>query len=410
MSDIFKLKGQQKIKAIQSLPINTENAELFLKLSQSSKGTAKTLALTALAQLEYAPALPMWQKLLCQKDRGEEVFMKSCADDISELIAPKIWQFFAGLFARGRMSVSDYEEFHRCLCLMLGKSSDEMLKVYRLLADNAHKMDKQVMPKGRLGTVDFFVPAMDDPCERSKIFPILLSKSIIVSRQPKLIALANELYQAHGGAWLIAVFVADLMTLGAKAVFDKYAYLTDGFEYVLNGLSLVHWDNASHCHQAVCDIARHGDDGAYVSQYQSVALFENLDERWFDVLINSPHRDHEVVLQAYAVMGVLYVHYDQMLGELLPNAFGDDAIKERLVVYFKHRWQTHDGTSTLYLDVFQQLGTPISEPMFLKYVQCKDNAVSNYSIETLAKKYLNWDKKRTARFVATLPKNTLVIF
>lgn len=409
MSDIFALKGQHKIKAINSLPVSADNAELFLKLSQNSKGTAKTLALTALAQLEYAPALPMWQKLYRQADKAEAIFIKSCADDISRLIAPDVRQFFEGVFTGRRLSVADCEAFHRYLCLMLGKSSDEMLEIYWLIADNADKMDKWVMPDC-FGAVAFFKDAMDEPCEWAKIFPILLGKSIIINRQPKLIALAQELYKKHGGAWRIAVFVADLMTLGAKAVFGKYAHLMDEFEYVLNGLALVHWDNATHCHQAICDITRHGDDGAYVSEYRSVAICENLDERWFDVLMTSPHRTHQVALQAHAVMGVLYGHYDQMLGELLPDAFDDNAIKERLVTYFQERWQAHDGTSTLYLDIFRQLGVPISEAMFLKHVQCKHNAVSNYSIETLAKKYLNWDKKRTNRFVETLPKGTLVVF
>lgn len=400
--DILSLKGSQKIKAISELDITPQNAELFFELAKSSRGTAKELAMIGLVQLDYPPALTFWQELYKKADKGESIFVRSSIDDIARLVAPDIAKLFKALSDKptgDTMSHDEYDEFHRAIALMLGKSSDEILDIYRFVGEHLTKFSK-LKSKNTFGTIDFFTFAINKPKEQAKIFPILLAKSIIVNPCDKLINLAHELYQKHNGVWLIAVFVSALLTQSAKDVFDNYAhYLDDKHnEYIYNGLGLVFFDNKTEKYHISCDICRHTDVDKMTVQYKDVPIFENLDERWYLKLITPINPNTKIILQSYATMGVLYHHYDQMLGELLPQSFNNKAIEKAIIEYFKSRQEQHNGSSTLYMDIYKQLNIAIDEHMFLKYVLCKDNAINIYSLESNARKYMNWDKKQIKKF------------
>ena len=56
-------KGVKREQAILELGKDEANGELLFQLVNTEKGKCKTAAQKALAQLEYAPAAPLWAKL-----------------------------------------------------------------------------------------------------------------------------------------------------------------------------------------------------------------------------------------------------------------------------------------------------------------------------------------------------------
>ena len=66
-------KGVKREQAILALGKEEENGELLLQLVNTEKGKCKTAAQKALAQLEYAPAAPLWAKLVKGKWMGSHI-------------------------------------------------------------------------------------------------------------------------------------------------------------------------------------------------------------------------------------------------------------------------------------------------------------------------------------------------
>ena len=128
----------------------------------------------------------------------------------------------------------------------------------------------------------------------------------------------------------------------------------------------------------------------------SRALFENLDERWFELLVN--RHQVKVTLQTYNRGGVLYEAYDEMLAEILPNKFQNQSIEQKLKEYFIKREEKHNGASTLYLEALKILNCEISEKVIERFIECKDNAVSKYSLNVEINKFTNWTNKRKLEF------------
>ena len=83
-------KGVKREQAILELGKDEANGELLLQLVNTEKGKCKTAAQKALAQLEYAPAAPLWAKLVRGKWMGSNIMSDACSDCVSEQIAPVI--------------------------------------------------------------------------------------------------------------------------------------------------------------------------------------------------------------------------------------------------------------------------------------------------------------------------------
>ena len=81
-------KGVKREQAILELGKDEANGELLFQLVNTEKGKCKTAAQKALAQLEYAPAAPLWAKLVKGKWMGSHIMSDACSDCVSEQIAP----------------------------------------------------------------------------------------------------------------------------------------------------------------------------------------------------------------------------------------------------------------------------------------------------------------------------------
>ena len=79
-------KGVKREAAILELGKDEANGELLLQLVNTEKGKCKTAAQKALAQLEYAPAAPLWAKLVKGKWMGSNIMSDACSNCVSCLL------------------------------------------------------------------------------------------------------------------------------------------------------------------------------------------------------------------------------------------------------------------------------------------------------------------------------------
>ena len=116
-------KGVKREHAILELGKDEANGELLFQLVNTEKGKCKTAAQKALAQLEYAPAAPLWAKLVKGKWMGSSIMSDTCSDCVSEQIAPVILKTLSKLLDEGDTKPLDIEQLNFCFHLMLGKAS-----------------------------------------------------------------------------------------------------------------------------------------------------------------------------------------------------------------------------------------------------------------------------------------------
>ena len=107
-------KGVKREQAILELGKDEANAELLFQLVNTEKGKYKTAAQKALAHLEYAPAAPLWAKLVKGKWMGSNIMSDACSDCVSEQIAPVILKTLSKLLDEGDTKPLDIEQLNFC--------------------------------------------------------------------------------------------------------------------------------------------------------------------------------------------------------------------------------------------------------------------------------------------------------
>ena len=301
-------KGVKREQAILELGKDEANGELLLQLVNTEKGKCKTAAQKALAHLEYAPAAPLWAKLVKGKWMGSNIMSDACSDCVSEQIAPVILKTLSQLLDEGDtkpLEEGQVEQMNFCFHLMLGKASPKMLEVYRFLAENAERI-------GHLKHTPFYD---GDKCttwhisqglglykvkpkEMEKIPALILTASLIRNPDTRLQALADELYERYGGSWLIPVFMKAIITQPKEQVYETYSLLlgTPKEIYLFNALGMLDY----RCYPEDWIYERLGPDGmtAFIfwghdryGSYDTTFMFERyveLDERWLFDLAKDP--------------------------------------------------------------------------------------------------------------------------
>lgn len=372
-------KGVKREQAIWELGKDEANGELLFQLVNTEKGKCKTAAQKALAQLEYAPAAPLWAKLVKGKCMGSGVMTDACSDCVSEQIAPVILKTLSHLLDEADtkpLEEEQVEQMNFCLHLMLGKASPKMLEVYRFLAENTERIshlkrtpfydnDKCTTWHISQGLGLYAVK----PKEMEKIPAVVLTASLIRNPDIRLQELADELYERYGGSWLIPVFMKAIITQPKEQVYENYSLLlgTPKEIYLFNALGMLDY----RCYPEDWIYERLGPDGmtAFIfwghyryGSYDTTFMFERyvkLDERWlFDLAKDPEGRKPTVTWQSYNRGGVLYESYDEMFISLLPLKVENPELKRVLRDYFHIRSQKKKVAKsiTVYQDAAERFG------------------------------------------------------
>lgn len=372
-------KGVKREQAILELGKDEANGELLFQLAGTEKGKCKTAAQKALAQLEYAPAAPLWAKLVKGKWMGSYVMSDACSDCVSEQIAPVILKTLSQLLDEADtkpLEDKQVEQLNFCLHLMLGKASPKMLEVYRFLAENTERIAQLKHTPFYDGDdctswhISSGLRLFDaKPKEMEKIPAVVLTASLIRNPDERLQALADELNERYGGSWLIPAFMKAVITRPKEQVYETYSPLLDTPKkiYLFNALGMLDY----RCYPDDWTFERSGPDGmralifwgdySYAS-YDTRFVFErhvDLDERWlFDLAKDPEGRKPTVTWQTYNRGGVLYESYDEMFISLLPRKVDNPELKRVLRDYFHVRSQKKKVAKsiTVYQDAAERFG------------------------------------------------------
>ena len=369
-------KGVKREQAILELGKDEANGELLFQLVNTEKGKCKTAAQKALAQLEYAPAAPLWAKLVKGKWMGSNIMSDSCSDCVSEQIAPVILKTLSQLLDDGDTKPLDIEQLNFCFHLMLGKASPKMLEVYRFLAENTHRIAqlKRAPVYSRDDCTSWWITdglrIWDaTPKEMEKIPALVLTASLIRNPDERLQALADELNDRYGGSWLIPTLMKAIITQPKEQVYETYSPLlgTPKASYLLNALGLLDYRS----YPDGWTFERSGPDGLRAlifwgdysyGTYDTRFVFErcvDLDERWLFDLAKAPEdRKPTVTWQTYNRGGVLYESYDEMLISLLPRKVENPELRRVLRDYFRIRSEKVrvEENITVYKDAAKRFG------------------------------------------------------
>ena len=369
-------KGVKREQAILELGKDEANGELLFQLVNTEKGKCKTAAQKALAQQEYAPAAPLWAKLVKGKWMGSNIMSDACSDCVSEQIAPVILKTLSQLLDEGDTKPLEIEQLNFCFHLMLGKASPKMLEVYRFLAENTQRIAqlKRAPAYSRDDCTSWWITdglrIWDaTPKEKEKIPAVVLTASLIRNPDERLQALADELNERCGGSWLIPVFMKAIITQPKEQVYETYSLLlgTPKEIYLFNALGMLDY----RCYPEDWIYEHLGPDGmtAFIfwgydryGSYDTTFMFERyveLDERWlFDLAKDPEGRKPTVTWQSYNRSGVLYESYDEMFISLLPRKVENPELKCVLRDYFRIRSQKKKVAKsiTVYQDAAERFG------------------------------------------------------
>ena len=372
-------KGVKREQAILELGKDEANGELLYQLVEIEKGKCKMAAQKALAQLEYAPAAPLWAKLVKGKWMGSHIMSDACSDCVSEQIAPVIQKTISQLLDEADTEPLDdkqVEQLNFCFYLMLGKSSPKMLDVYRFLAENAGRIAKlkhSPFYDGDKCTSWHLSEGLGlsnaKPKEMEKIPAVVLTASLIRNPNERLQALADELNERYGGGWLIPVIMKAIIIQPKEKVYETYSSLlgTPQENYLFTALGMLDYRS----YPDDWTFERSGPDGMRAlifwgdyryGAYDMGFVFErfvDLDEKWlFDLAKDPEGRKPTVTWQTYNRGGVLYESYDEMFISLLPRKVENPELRRVLRDYFHIRSQKKKVAKsiTVYQDAAERFG------------------------------------------------------
>lgn len=404
------LKGIAREKAISELGNDIANAPLLLDLATTEKGKNKKAAQKALAQLDYPEAQSYWKKLLKKPASCEAILNYSTADSISDEVADALLAYLSELGKRETGSVIGIVEYDDKLLpllgMMLGKASDKILDIYRFSTQLSEKLSTfKTDPnyeytntvKPNLGGTIEFIPL-------HKVFPVILSGSILRNNDSRLTAFAQQMYKEYGDEWIGPVLTSALLNELAKEVFEEFSpYLIDEQKriHILNVLGTIKFDHKKNKYKFLFywgDYARTGD-----SFIMDPLLYEGLDIRWIETLANMPdEKKTGGYIKSTYYVGIIPWAFDDVLGDLIPLNNKECCVS--LMPYFIRREKADIGIGQTYLGIMYRIGYKDVEDVLWKKFQCKDNATSIYNVANDLMYLTHWDTEKRLTFFDEVKK------
>ncbi len=223
ISQLEGAKKQVRVMLIYALRHCPENLELLLKLAKTEKFDNKDAARWALARIQNPGALPFWREMM-EADLIENMrfFMASDSPAATALTAELLERELDDLLAPD--DVPWYAEKEKRLANLLyalvGKTGPAICDAYRKGAALGTKLDGSRVWKNGKGQHINEQMFFQRPGGKKHPFSValveVLNQSIQWYPDPGLCALAEELYEKHGGLWAGPAVCAALLTKGSE--------------------------------------------------------------------------------------------------------------------------------------------------------------------------------------------------
>lgn len=314
--------------AIKALGCDKKNIPLLWDLVKTEKGNCKKSVMCALANCIDADAKPFWEKE-CKKRIGTVMYLVNNTDDISSDVVAGVLQNTLQDVLDGVESKLSEEDMQTVLRATRGKSSDDMIAVWKWIFANMQELQKKEKKLKSSYT------SYQGLCiEIMRTF----RKTVLWDRNPKMVAMTREILADTAWAYDL-LFHLDLLSEPAKDVYDKWLEKTNLF--APNWFDCIYYQGDAEQNQYVCILdTQQWDEDVYTLTFDRkvIPLAEPLDHRWFTCLKK--------------------VHADEILARLLPTDNPD--LLQYYGAYFYERAlcyeskDYHGYQSMLYLTALQK--------------------------------------------------------
>lgn len=225
LEQLERSKKQVRGALIYALRHDPRNLEMLLELAKKEKGDNKKLVLWALARMETPGTEAFWREQTA-KNFQEAVGFFACSNTaaVTALTAELFQKELDGCSDDPSVPFPPEKEEHLRLLLfvLVGKTGEAICEVYRRAAAMGPILDQLRVSKDDKGRPVceqmLFWCAGDRRSTRSFTRALVdsLLRSIQISADPMLCALAEELHRRHGGYWAAPLLTATLLTKGSR--------------------------------------------------------------------------------------------------------------------------------------------------------------------------------------------------
>lgn len=317
LSQLKEARGDVRAALIYALRHSQENEALLLELEVKEKGASKRLAGLALAHMESPAVYAFWQEYMEKKPKeAAELLENSMTCSAGKLVAEGLLKLLEPFEAGGKkvpLTQETAETINELLGALPGKSGPEVCDCYRRAAALGTVLDRAVV-----GEKNIWHPsnapytAAGDMASFSQSVPGVLRSAILRRPTTQLEALAMELYESRGEGYFSVALISRLLTDSGEACYEwveaalkKKEFfmkkkIEDRLANVAQGLSYVTWDEDT-CRYVVetCRTDPVTMDTGAVKH----ALKEELDERFFELLMSKEKQELDLILSRWIQPG-----------------------------------------------------------------------------------------------------------
>ncbi len=298
-------EAEKEVRAalIYALRHSQENREVLMGFTKTEKGNCKKAAMWSLAKMEGTENLEFWEQQIQKKPAASAKYLAlSTSDTASDLIADALNRALDGLKKQAEggnflLAEKDHEKFQELFLSMTGKASQKMLDLYRRMVSERpfEKLETEKNKEVRFQCNSLGSGQMS--CAISNYMAELLTESLLWSMDERLFSLAQELYQEYGQIFLRPALTAALLTKGAGDAYDEFCIWL-----VREGVLKKETESQKQARMAIMEafakiVWRKEEESYqfleyYFDEFQNCYvevtrnLFEKLDIRWFELLVN----------------------------------------------------------------------------------------------------------------------------
>lgn len=385
LEQLSQAKKPVRQALIFALRHDPANAQMLAGLCQTEKKECQRAARFALAQMETEESRAYWEAL-AQKDLGGalEAMRQSSARTATDLTAGWFLQMAERVRENPDMPL-DAEAFGllgRLRTAMECKTGAKVCEAFRAAANLGAALDRDYAfeenGRAKTGPMRFYCRgATSDPDSQryfSAAMPFTLMRSIQLTGDSGLCALAGELAEAHGGGWIAPALCAALLTQDSAAAGQRAEELlrpkfklfgrkdTDTRVILQDVLWGLCWNNSRYEYMIYAN-APVNNIKAFYDYEEHPVLTRELDPVWFELLME---------------LGGL----DAALMNLLRPMEHPVMDKVGKYLYLRATRGKNSGGFMQYVRALTQCGWKDWDGFVVKYVQAQGE-VSYYSIQTM---------------------------
>lgn len=264
-------KKDVRLEVIRALQYSADNIPLLLTLVKKERGKAKDAAYETLGAFDCPELLSFWEEELSRDVKSAAYLRNSTAPGISDLLAQRFQAVLEGYIGLAELPKDEAEKLTNWCQSLHNKTSNQMLALYRWISE--HKVS---FPKTK--------PSSRDLTSFAHLFWTIrneLMYSLLNLCPQNLVEFLNALPFQTKGLLVPACILADLLTLPAQQVYDKW-HKADRSELEVVFQRIRHQDGVYRFW-----MWSDNEDVSYCAHTIQRPLKEALDPRWIDIFLGN---------------------------------------------------------------------------------------------------------------------------